>query len=482
VVVRGTCNFSAKAKFCQDAGAIAVLLVNNQLTSPSTFTMTPGLFAEFVTIPVFLIEQTAGQAVRNQLYAGNVVVGLLGNSAGFFSNDVGTTKADVALPPTAARPSLISQSTSDFSPIMGAWVKNFGTTAQSGITLNLKVEQNGNTLYDETSAVIDGLASGDSIFVEMPSLALASYSGVYDVEYLIAVVTGDDFGSNNFYSTTLTVGDVHSHCQINPATNLPTSQAAFKPNPGNGDFFWCTHFRDANASRLAATGIESFVATNATSLTPVLNGEIITITAFEWLDDFTGVSDANFAFDNLNQVGDGEFIIETDTTRWQGFIPFVQPIQLVDDMRYLFCLGTTNTDLFLGGDNALDYDATGTFSDQPVTPILNGTAWNVGFVATQSSNAVRMASTIGIDEQTNTVGQAFPNPAVNELRIPLRSFHGAANLSIVDVAGKVVSSQRVKTVNSQLVVNVEGIAPGSYTLKVTPENGKSSSFKVVISR
>ena len=33
-----------------------------------------------------------------------------------------------------------------------------------------------------------------------------------------------------------------------------------------------------------------------------MDGELLTVQAFEWQDDFTGMSDAAFAFDNLVEV------------------------------------------------------------------------------------------------------------------------------------------------------------------------------------
>lgn len=58
VIRRGTCGFSVKANFARDAGAIAVVLANNQpgVLTPSV----PG-----ATTPVFLVAQTDGNAIRD---------------------------------------------------------------------------------------------------------------------------------------------------------------------------------------------------------------------------------------------------------------------------------------------------------------------------------------------------------------------------------------------------------------------------------
>ncbi|WP_417800780.1 thrombospondin type 3 repeat-containing protein [Tenacibaculum sp.] len=70
VIRRGTCNFSAKAKNAQDAGAVAVIIVNNENTTP--FNMAAGDGAEAVTIPAVMINQEIGDAIITKLSTGSV--------------------------------------------------------------------------------------------------------------------------------------------------------------------------------------------------------------------------------------------------------------------------------------------------------------------------------------------------------------------------------------------------------------------------
>ncbi|RSC95022.1 thrombospondin type 3 repeat-containing protein [Tenacibaculum singaporense] len=70
VIRRGTCNFSAKAKNAQDAGAVAVIIVNNVSTAP--FNMAAGDGAEAVTIPAVMINQEIGDAIITKLSTGSV--------------------------------------------------------------------------------------------------------------------------------------------------------------------------------------------------------------------------------------------------------------------------------------------------------------------------------------------------------------------------------------------------------------------------
>ncbi|WP_435253962.1 thrombospondin type 3 repeat-containing protein [Tenacibaculum sp. A30] len=70
VIRRGACNFSAKAKNAQDAGAVAVIIVNNVSTAP--FNMAAGDGSEAVTIPAVMINQEIGDAIITKLSKGSV--------------------------------------------------------------------------------------------------------------------------------------------------------------------------------------------------------------------------------------------------------------------------------------------------------------------------------------------------------------------------------------------------------------------------
>lgn len=70
VVTRGACNFSLKAKKAQDAGAVAVIVVNNVDTNP--FNMAAGDNSDGVTIPSLMISKENGDAIITALSSGAV--------------------------------------------------------------------------------------------------------------------------------------------------------------------------------------------------------------------------------------------------------------------------------------------------------------------------------------------------------------------------------------------------------------------------
>lgn len=68
LVDRGNCNFVSKVQRCQDAGAIAVIFVNDQATG----TFSPGGNGTGITIPSIMITLADGNAIKNELSNGPV--------------------------------------------------------------------------------------------------------------------------------------------------------------------------------------------------------------------------------------------------------------------------------------------------------------------------------------------------------------------------------------------------------------------------
>ncbi len=75
VAVRGSCTFSLKAVNAQNAGAAALVIINN---APGVQTMGGGSLGGEVTIPVIMISQEAGNTLLSALNAGELVM-FIGN-------------------------------------------------------------------------------------------------------------------------------------------------------------------------------------------------------------------------------------------------------------------------------------------------------------------------------------------------------------------------------------------------------------------
>lgn len=82
LIRRGNCTFVLKVKAAQDAGAIAVIIMNNVTDSPILL----GGSDPLITIPSVMITQADGNLLQNQLLTGSVNVSLNPNNGGFTGN------------------------------------------------------------------------------------------------------------------------------------------------------------------------------------------------------------------------------------------------------------------------------------------------------------------------------------------------------------------------------------------------------------
>jgi hypothetical protein len=479
LVYRGSCDHSAKAMNCQNAGAIAMIEINNVAGPPAA--MGGSTLGPDVTIPVFMIRQDDGALIRAVLDNAELVTAFLGNkNFGHFADDIGMYKNDPVRPVASATPALLAQNDTEYSLILGAWVHNYGQNIQENVTLNATVS-NGGVLYNETTAPTP-LLPGDSTFIQLPDFVQPNYGGVYTLTYTASTGGTDNYTRDNTYITEFVIDSMYALGPLNMNTGRPIVSIGLQPAPVGSEFISCIHFRDPNASRVAVAGMDFYTSKNGGSL----DGEVIQLRIFEWSDDFTGLSDPNFALDNIAEISNTEFIIEVDTTSWSGYVPLQQAYVLEDDVRYLFCVSTNTSSMFFGYNDTVSYvtNEQEDVYDQPTSPENNGTQWFVGFVGDPvSSLAVNMvpSETIGIHEQSTNDLQAYPNPASKEVLIPLAGI-GAGDLSIFDAQGKLMSTQRVQASIGTMRVDVSELPAGAYTFDVVGADKQHHRSRVAVVR
>lgn len=170
------------------------------------------------------------------------------------------------------------------------------------------------------------------------------------------------------------------------------------------------------------------------------------------------------------------------------YAPFTSPVILEDNVRYMFCVEMFSELFRIGYNSTLNYDRNQATYDQPITQVFDGTTWFVGgFVGGGSATTgVLMvdANTIGIDENgVGADGLPYPNPATEQLRVPLKGFTGMASLNVSDANGKLVAAtHRVNASTGTAVVSTSGFAQGLYTFHMVPDNGAARTFKVMLGR
>ena len=212
----------------------------------------------------------------------------------------------------------------------------------------------------------------------------------------------------------------------------------------------------------------------------------ISVYGYEWGDIFTDLNDPNLTGVNtLNLIGVGEYTYAADLQNENIYVPIDEPMTLNDNTRYLFCVNTFSTEVYIGFDNAIDYNQNyGTVYMQPISPIEDNGTWYIGGFGTDvvPGLSVNVSTNLNIEENEKLSITPYPNPANHIVNIPLNGFKGYANLKIFDLAGKLISDQNVNTLSGNLQVNVNDIPNGNYLFNITFEDGRSGKFNVVITK
>lgn len=480
VVYRGTCEFGLKALNAENAGAIGVVVVNNVPGAP--IDMGAGANGGSVTIPVVMITADAAATLRDEILAGNVEL-LIGSVQGIFENNLSVNTRDVLIAKQTSTHSLLAQNGSEFSMNLGGWVHNYGTSAQSDVTLSATVSLNGTELYNNTATPAT-IPVGDSVFFTLPAFSQSSYGpGLYDVTYTVNSPLEENFPNDNQFAFNFAIDTLLAYGRINPTSGLPNQDAFYRPGgtPSPPNFLSCIHFQNPNASRVRAEGIYAAATFRAPG---TMDGQVLEARLLQWNDAVTGIADA--AFNSVALLMTGEYFYEEDLANEVVYIPFQESVVLEDNQRYLFCVFTPSDSVFIGHDTYLNYDENQLADDQPVTVISdNGTWYPAGFGSdVTSSIAVKLASaTVGINDRNTVDVTPYPNPTANVLRIPLKGMSGAATLQVFDLSGALVMTDKVSLGGDQtLTVDLQHLANGTYMFRMEFANGQRSDFRVVVTK
>lgn len=482
VIYRNTCEFGTKAFNAQEAGAVGVIIINRD---PDVIPMGGGVDGPNVTIPCVMLGNAEGALLVEAMQTESVIV-FMGNKTGLFANDIGLSRNAALIPKLGAVPAILAQSGTEFNFEIGARVYNPGSSAQTNVSINAKVVgPTGNTVYDNTVTGLN-IASTDSVDVDpsqasnFPQFSLSSYpAGKYTLTYTISLDgVADEYDGDNSISTTFTVNDnIYGYAQLDPTTNLPNPALFYRPATNNNTYSICTVIDNPNASRVAAAGVY-FAASNTTA---TLAGEEIALYLYKWEDVFTDLNDPAVGFNTLTEVASGFYYFPTDLQSETVYGQFNAAVALDNNQRYLACAQTTNVEVFLGHEGSTNYTWNMDYYLQPMSPgESDGTYTFAGFGADiPNSLGVKLidVATIGLGENSSVEGNAFPNPATDAVTITIDG-EGVANLTVTDVAGKVVISNAVTLNAGKANVNIASLNAGIYVFNVALENGKTSQFKV----
>ena len=485
VFYRGACQFGTKALNAQNAGAIACVLINNV---EGVFGPTGGDDGPSVTIPLIMVGPETGALLRPEIEAGGLI-GFMGTR--IFDNNIALQPKNITMAPSSSYPTVLAENFGDYPLFVGATIINFGNNEQTNVNINATITKSGVVLYNETSEDSVTMASLDTTYIPLPDFVPDSYeAGSYEFDYTLISDSVDEFPNDNELGSTFLINDsLFSYGKMDAATGNPIGETYFTPG-GHVDgekVQQCYAFVDANAHKVNVKGLTFSVAANQD-----MTGLEMVIFAYQWNNEFDDLNDPNFDItdDSVEELDAGAFTYTSDDLQFENvYVPFDEVLTLEDNVRYLFCVTYFDGGVFLGYNNPdLDYDLTINSYLQPLWPLEDVDAWfwaGFGFdVAPAMSVNMFDPLADAINEEATRINiTPFPNPATNELYIPIGNNSGSAVIDVYDVAGKLVITNTVLTSsNENLRMDISTIDNGAYIFKMRFEDGSFSNFNVVVSK
>jgi hypothetical protein len=485
ILYRGTCEFGAKALNAQNAGAIAVIIVNH---SGDPVGMGGGASGTSVTIPVVMLSTLDGEALMAQLLNGPVEV-FIGNKQNLYANDMGAKDGEAIVSDFGGAHSAIYNG---FTP--GIQVYNFGSLDNS-VVVTATIDSPGGAV-DYTSTVGPFfLASGDtlSIFDGNPesfdpwNLGIGNYpNGEYTLTYSLSIDGGTDEDLvDNTKTYTFRVNDEVISLSNLDASNMPV--ATDYPFNAEVNYRACMMFQEPNASTLAARGLYFIPYTDTAEF--MLEGAEYLIYAYEWNDTWTDVTTPGFtAFSEyvtaLDLVTIANYVVDSDDETGQvAYIDFDNPFIMVDNQRYLFCIEPTDmsNEISIGYDRSVDYDGNYGIYLQPISPVFVDDTWYTGWSGLSApSIGLRTMdpASVSLNELADFAVSAYPNPATDNVTITV-SDKGNGTVVVSDLSGKVVMTTSSDFSNGQSTLSISAFESGMYIFNVTMENGATAQFNIV---
>ncbi len=199
------------------------------------------------------------------------------------------------------------------------------------------------------------------------------------------------------------------------------------------------------------------------------------------------INDYFFADDSLKEKSVYHEFVDDDNNP--------EPIKLEKFQRYLVCIeyqGGTALDIAFGYDNYLDYGSNSVYNPDfgpgrlniDGIPPFNGTpgTWYTGW---SSADAPSIGLKVGNYSFVNTNEnlmegsyKLFPNPANSEINILSLGNSNYYNIEIHDLTGRIVKIVNSRTSNNT-TLDVSDLKSGNYIIKITDNNGKVESLKMI---
>ncbi len=534
----GGVTFSQKAYYCQQAGAIGVIIVNHK--NGGTIGMAPTTpFSTNTTIPVLMISREDGFPINDALKNGQAVTINLSGWGFKFNNDLGFVDYSPATPHAFCLP-LSQVNTGTGTPraynfYTGAYVANFGTAAQT----NVKMKQvlsftptggSSSVIYTDSvvSANFPTLDSIQELFSNRFTRQNFTSTGTLNIDYTVGSSATDQNPSDNSARYQLKITDsIFCKGRWDDVRNAPlvsssSRWAADQPLVW-GPLFYVTKggYRPVKA-QLAIAGDSDLFSSNTPSPSVLVylykwkdnntdglvNGNELSIVALGYRSNFAATDSSNKPFTvDLTNAKNNKLISRLESNTWYF---------LAAEVEHSFALGTDNYSNFATR-NVLSIhkdSAVGTFpefwapntSENINSPysVSTDTLANIPYINKSVTSAERVKFTdltglvpamalhiskdiptgIEIESLSNVTNLTIaPNPASESVNVSV-TLNQPSNmvLSVVSSVGQSLAFITRKGVSTEVFsLNTRSYPAGTYYLVIGTDSG-SEAKQFVIAR
>ena len=537
---RGDCEFGAKAKAAEDAGAIAIIIVNHSSGGPVG--MGAGAVGTQVTIPVFMISLEQGTPINDRLRNGGTVKISFTSWGSGKTNDLAVLFNGVARWHESAIP-LSQIGTSGVNPAPykgydGAFLANFGTATETNVQLKSVVNftPSGST----TSSVVHADSVTFNTFTPLDSIVAigmaneydihppSAVTGRFDVNYSVSSATPDEFLGNNVASYSFDVtDDVFCKGRYNVEKKLPIANTYYRlvVNNAAADYTWGNLHYVSTGGFAAISSI--FSLSNGQDF---LTNVFATAVVYKWKDSMQ--PDGRMQIGELTPVALGPITFGSADSSGRMYMvnyaaadgtPGINGLMLEANTWYWVGVSVTS-DCFLGMDgianqyprtylrahaanpyteyysvniDRTDVEITDDIVNDPTAsfvmfPYESGSAVDSARFAQQMVGQVpavslRIGTTLGVKQVNSNTADVtiYPNPAKDVLNATVKLQEKASKVtySIINLVGQ----SQVRMVSSNVTtdhvsMSTEGLASGTYFLLINADNKSTTVKKFTIVR
>jgi type IX secretion system substrate protein/PA domain-containing protein len=291
----GAVNFSTKALYAQNAGALACIIINEY---PGQGPVGPGYSSGFITIPVYVIGNLDGIAIANayNLLPGGVGMNMTITHWGQgLTQDLGFVPEGYSIWHNNVIPA--NQLASSGNPMAyyglgGAFIANFGTNAATNVKVSdsLSFTPAGGgaatVLHTGVSPTLTTFNPIDSIYAMFSSseytIAPPAGNGTFNLTYKISSTETDLYPGDNTVSYSFYTSDsVYSKSRYDLVNRTPLSSSYLQFGTTT-DFLWGNMYYVAHGG--AAISSVQFSIANKNSIFGQIGSGPMNIFVFKWVD------------------------------------------------------------------------------------------------------------------------------------------------------------------------------------------------------